>query len=181
MEVGSPNFRIMDILPPSTLQAIRPLLPPTPVGAVPDPDPIQSTSAEGANTVREKTVNKETPVFVVPTCTAGRNPNPMPHQSIRGKNIFEEPSTSKDPILNPENSSSQNSRNLTESGNDLNIRKVPSGIKPPTSKDSLPPKKSDPVEPDAVPSKTYEAILTNKQKTGESGHHWWHCFRPGPH
>jgi hypothetical protein len=165
MEVGSPNFRILDILPPATLQAIRPLQPPAPAGADQVPDPYQNTGTKDAITEGERSLNTDSHIFAVPTSTADRNPN----QTIRGKNIFAEPTTSKDPALNPENFSSQNSRNLTETDTESNIRKIPSGVKPPVSKNSLQPKKPASVEPDAVPSKTYEAILSNKKKQEKAG------------
>jgi hypothetical protein len=58
---------------------------------------------------------------------------------------------------------------LTETDTESNIRKIPSGVKPPVSKNSLQPKKPASVEPDAVPSKTYEAILSNKKKQEKAG------------
>ncbi len=40
-----------------------------------------------------------------------------------------------------------------------NLNKVPSGVKKPNFVNS--PKKPDPIEPDAVPPKSYEAIIEN--------------------
>jgi hypothetical protein len=60
----------------------------------------------------------------------------------------------------------QNLRNLKYGGIDPSLRKVPTGVQAPKPKDSLPPKKFEPVEPDAVPSKTYEAI---QEKVGTIG------------
>jgi hypothetical protein len=165
MEVGSPNFRIVDILPPATLQAIVPLQPPVHAAAGQVPVPLQGTGTKDANTVRESTSSTGPHNFVVPTSTADKNPN----QTIRGKNIFVEPPKSKGSALNPENVSSQTSQNMTDTETASNIRKVPSGVKPPNPKNSLPPKKTAPVEPDAVPSKTYEAILANKKKQEKAG------------
>jgi hypothetical protein len=95
MEVGSPNFRIVDILPPATLQAIVPLQPPAHSAAGQVPDPHQGTGTKDANTVRESTSGTGTHNFAVPTSTANKNPN----QTIRGKNIFVEPLNSKGPVL----------------------------------------------------------------------------------
>jgi hypothetical protein len=36
-----------------------------------------------------------------------------------------------------------------------------------------------PAEADAVPSKTYNSIISGKKLKGKSGHHCWHHFRPG--
>ena len=57
--------------------------------------------------------------------------------------------------------------------------KVPTGVKKPTIAKNTEGTASS--EPNAIPSKTYTAIIKNKKKFRESRHHWWHCFRPGPH
>jgi hypothetical protein len=45
----------------------------------------------------------------------------------------------------------------------------PSGVKKPNFANPLPPKKSDPIEPDAVLSRSYEAIIENKKKKEKAG------------
>jgi hypothetical protein len=59
--------------------------------------------------------------------------------------------------------------NYSDSALNPNMRKVPSGVKKPSGKITLPPKKPAPTELDAVPSKIYEAIIENKKKKEKAG------------
>jgi len=81
---------------------------------------------------------------------------------INGKNIFSKPLVNEIPPPNLSKNTDQNVRNCPTIGNDPNMRKIPSGVQAP-QKDSipLPTKKTNLVEPDAVLSKIYDAILTN--------------------
>jgi hypothetical protein len=86
---------------------------------------------------------------------------------ITGKNILSKPLVNEIPPPNLSKNTDQNVRNCPTIGNDPNMRKIPSGVQAP-QKDSIPiPTKT--VEPDAVLSKIYDAILTNKKKKEKAG------------
>jgi hypothetical protein len=66
------------------------------------------------------------------------------------------------PVLNDSVSASGSAASTVNPNPNLN--KVPSGVKKPTFINSFPPKKPDPIEPDAVPPKSYEAIIEKKRR-----------------
>ncbi len=70
----------------------------------------------------------------------------------------------------------QNKFKIPNMPKDSALEKVPTGVKEPGPKKIVNP---IPAEADAVPSKTYTKIISGKMLEGESGHHWWHHFRPG--
>jgi hypothetical protein len=66
--------------------------------------------------------------------------------------------------------SDQNAKIRTTAENSPNMQNISTGMQAPqTNSLPLPTKKPDPVEPDAVPSKIYDAILTNKKKKEKAG------------
>jgi hypothetical protein len=153
MEVSPPNFRIVDILPPTSLMMIQPL---QPVGVATDPNPaptqLAGTGTDGTAAAAEKPASPEKHIFAIPSNVAGYKNYHTLLTPVQGKNIFENPSAGNGSEQNPAKHckpSTENSRNPSTGGNE-----IPTGVKAPTKNVSLPPKRSHPVEPDAVPSKT---------------------------
>jgi hypothetical protein len=196
MDTNPPNFRIVDIESRPDLQPIRTMQygadAATDAGAgeqrgsampaaAPNPNPVpdQHSDTEMAVTEYDGKGKTAAPVFAVlaipPNTAGGGNDKQAP--MIAGKNIFQNQPVN--PNLNQSYDFERTMRNLKHAEIDQNLRKVPTGVQAPKPSDSLPPKKFVPAEPDAVPSKIYDAILLNKTKIGESGHHWWHHFLPG--
>jgi hypothetical protein len=106
--------------------------------------------------------------FAVPAVPRVSGPK---ENSITGKIIFQSAGSANPPASNIHSSPVVLDPKLNYAGAASNpeFRKVPSGVKKPSEKITLPPKKSDPTEPDAIPSKTYEAILENKKKKEKAG------------
>jgi hypothetical protein len=179
METNSPNFRILDIESRPDLQPIQNMqygaAAAADVGAgeprgaalpasAPNPVQDQSSDTEMAVTEENSKIKTAVPVFAVPSIpanTAGGGKHDKQAPQIAGKNIFQKPPIS--PIPNHSNIFEKTMRNTKQAEIDLNMRKVPTGVQAPKPSISLPPKKLEPVEPDAVPSKTYDAILSNKK------------------
>jgi hypothetical protein len=162
MEISTPNFRIVDILPPTSLMMIQPL---QPVGAGTDPNPAQTqragTGTDGSAAAAEKPASPENHIFAIPSNVVGNKNHLTPPNPVQGKNIFESLSSGTGSENNPAHyckTRTDHSQNLNTGGNE-----VPTGSKASKINVSLPPKRPDPVEPDAVPSKTYDAILTRKR------------------
>ncbi len=119
-------------------------------------------------------VNNHT--FAVPA-----EPPTLKFKNIPGMNIFQNANAAKttenliqnktnlasNPVFT-DSASASGSAASTVNPN-LNLNKVPSGVKKPTFANSFPPKKPDPIEPDAVPPKIYEAIIENKKKKEKAG------------
>ncbi len=97
-------------------------------------------------------------VPAIPPNTAGGGYD----KRVTGKNIFQK--QHENPNSNQSRDLERKMKNLKHAGFDQNMRKIPTGVQAPKPSDSLPPKKISPVEPDAVPLKTYDAILLNKEK-----------------
>ncbi len=167
MEISTPNFRIVDILPPSTLMMIQPL---QPAGAGTDPNPVRiqgdGTGTDESAAPAEKPVSPVTHIFAIPSKVAC-NKNHPPQNLVQGKNIFENPVSGTGSENNPTHyceTRTKPSQNLNTGG-----KEIPTGSQATKTNVSLPPKRPDPVEPDAVPSKTYDAILTNKKRKEKAG------------
>jgi hypothetical protein len=178
MDTNPPNFRIVDIESRPDLQPIQTTqyaadaaadagagvqrgteMP----AAASTPVPDQHSDTEMATTEEDGKGRTAAPVFAVPAIppniAGGSNDKQAP--LVAGKNIFQK--QSNNPNFNQSNIFEKTMRNLKHAETDQNFRKVPTGVQAPKPSDSLPPKKFAPVEPDAVPSKTYDAILLNKK------------------
>ncbi len=169
MEVEPPSYRIVDIEPPvMQLAALQnPAIPaPTPDGSA---DPAASPSPAmipamipAMNPALDAAHNHN---FAVPA-----DPTTMRFKNIPGMNIFQvagAENTVEKKIQNNPNSARNPDPNASDSAAGLinpNLNKVPSGVKKPNFANPLPPKKPDPIEPDAVPSRSYEAIIKNKKR-----------------
>jgi hypothetical protein len=90
-------------------------------------------------------------IFSTAGCSDSTGPNNYASVSAVNSIITDPKSNYSDSVLNP------------------NIRKIPFGVKKPSEKNTLPPKKPAQTEPDAVPSKIYEAIIENKKKKEKAG------------
>jgi hypothetical protein len=156
MEVEPPGFRIVDIE--------------APIGIMPIPI-VQS----GNGTASSVLVPPIAPAahqsrfdFAIPAVpiASGSKVNP-----ITGKFIFQSDGNTDPPAsFNRSNPAILDPKPLHAStASNPESRKIPSGVKNPSEKITLPQKKSDPTEPDAIPSKTYEAILENKKKKEKAG------------
>jgi hypothetical protein len=103
--------------------------------------------------------------FAVPA-----EPTATRFKNIPGMNIFQTAGAEKTiekKIQNNPNLVRNPDPNVSEFAAGLinpNLNKVPSGFKKPNFANPLPPKKSDPIEPDAVPSRSYEAIIEKKKR-----------------
>jgi hypothetical protein len=168
MDTTVPNFRIVDILPPASLMTIQPL---QPVGAGTDPNPLQTmnavTGTDGSDPAAVTPASMEKHIFAIPSNVCGIKNQPTKSNPVQGKIIFENPSSGTGLVNNPAQScetSTEYSQNFNTGGTE-----VPTGSKPAKTNASLPPKRPDPVEPDAVPSKIYDAILTNKKRKEKAG------------
>jgi hypothetical protein len=108
--------------------------------------------------------------FAVPA-----EPTATRFKNIPGMNIFQTAGAEKTiekKIQNNPNLVRNPDPNVSEFAAGLinpNLNKVPSGFKKPNFANPLPPRKSDPIEPDAVPSRSYEAIIENKKKKEKAG------------
>ncbi len=153
MEVSSPNFRIVDIeLRPGTQQL--PVL-------TAKPGPLPSTSMETAG-----------PIFAIPSTPRTQETQSKDSETITGKNIFSKPTVGefRYPAPNPAKIIDQNAKIRTTFENSSNMQNISTGMQvPQRNPPPLPTKKPDPVEPDAVPSKIYDAILNNKNKKEKAG------------
>jgi len=112
-----------------------------PAGAATDPNPVQAGQA--VTGTDGTAAASETPTGtekLVSTIPAIQSGFKLPNP-VQGKNIFENLSSGTGPDINPQSKTNA----------------------------SLPPKRPDPVEPDAVPSKIYDAILTNKKRKEKAG------------
>ena len=112
-----------------------------PAGAATDPNPVQTGQA--VTGTDGTAAASETPAGtekLVSTIPAIQSGFKLPNP-VQGKNIFENLSSGTGPDINPQSKTNA----------------------------SLPPKRPDPVEPDAVPSKIYDAILTNKKRKEKAG------------
>ncbi len=168
MEISPPNFRIVDILPPTSLMMIQPL---QPVGGGMDPNPapaqLAGTGTDGSAAAAEKPTSLEKHIFAIPSNVAGNKNQPTPTTLVQGKNIFENPPSG----TGSENNPAQYCEPRTDHSQKQNTggNEVPTGSKAPSINVSFPPKRPVPAEPDAVPSKTYNAILTNKKRKEKAG------------
>ena len=200
MDTNPLNFRILDMEARPDLQPIQVMqqgeADPADVGAgekeaavvqaaaAPIPIPVPDQHADIRMSTTEdkgkgRTAGPSFAIPAVPVGTAGGG-NEKHAPLVMGKNIFQNQHENLNSNLSLD--LERKMKNLKQAGFDQNLRKIPTGVQAPKPSHSLPPKKispMSPVKPEAVPSKTYDAILLNKKKTGESGHHWWHRFRPG--
>jgi hypothetical protein len=176
MEVSSPNFRIVDIeLRPGT--GTQQLTAPSPPGpdATTNPDParpVPTTTANTTNMAPPATMEMAAPVFAVPSAPSIQGAQPKGIETITGKNIFSKLPSGEFWYPNPNSAknSDQNAKTNTSFENYSNMQNSASGFEaPPRNPPPLPTKKQVPVEPDAVPSKIYDAILTNKNKKEKAG------------
>jgi hypothetical protein len=175
MEVEPPSYRIVDIEPPAmqTAESQHPAFStPTQSGsAMPAMIPAMIPAAKPAVTAANVANNH---TFAVPA-----EPTALRFKNIPGMNIFQNSSaekTSENTIQNKTNLASNPVLNDSVSASESaagpinpNLNKVPSGVKKPNFVNSLPPKKPDPIEPDAVPPKSYEAMIKNKKKKEKAG------------
>ncbi len=162
MEVGSPRFRIVDIeLRPGT-QQFQVLPPPGPDAATdPAPAPVLALTANSM-TLPSPSMETTAPVFAIPSIPASQEKQSKGIETITGKNIFSKPTVGeyRYPIPNPAKKFDQSAKIRTTAENSPNMQNIPTRVQAPQIKSlSLPTKKPDPVEPDAVPSKIYDAIL----------------------
>ncbi len=103
------------------------------------------------------------------------NDNCPKEKSITGKLIFQSAGHSGAPDMNISGATFVNSavpdpkNNYSGTVPNPNLRIVPTGVKKPSKKITLPPKKLNSTGPDAVPSRTYEAIIENKKKKEIAG------------
>ena len=172
MEVEPPNFRIVDIEAPR-MQTEDPQIPVLPV-LNPNSSSALAT-AVGPQTGLEPVMN---PVlnpaynhsFAIPA-----DPSALRFKNIPGMNFFQNAVTvniSEKKIQNNPNLPCTSKPNASDSGSgntNANLNKVPSGVKAPIFPNPLPPKKPDQIEPDAVPPKSYEAIIENKKRKEKAG------------
>jgi hypothetical protein len=174
MEVGSPKFRIVDIEPrPSAAQVpqFQPSSATESAAMNPVPVPVPDPTVSSSNSQPTLMASTAT-VFAVPLTPVSQE-NPFQNAgTITGKNIFSNPALNeyRYQIPNLLKKPDPNLRNRTSSENPPNIQKNPASAQT-AQNDSLPlpTKKPDPVEPDAVPSKIYDAILANKKKKEKAG------------
>jgi hypothetical protein len=161
MEIGSPKFRIVDIEPrPSAAptQQIQSSTMNESAERNPGPGPGPSPDASSSET-QPTPMEPPAAVFAAPLPPTSHG-NPFQNAGIiTGKNIFSDlnPNLMKKP--------DPNLRNRDHSENPINSQKIP--FNPRTAQNKplpLPTEKPDPVEPDAVPSKIYDAILSNKKR-----------------
>jgi hypothetical protein len=142
-----------------------------PVGAGTDPNRVQTmcagTGTDESAAAAEKPASTEKHIFAIPSNVVGIKNHSTQTNPVQGKNIFENPSSG----TGPENNSAHYCETRTDLSQNLNTggTEVPTGSKASKTNVSLPPKRPDPVEPDAVPSKTYDAILTNKKRKEKAG------------
>jgi hypothetical protein len=166
MEIGSTKFRIVDIEPrPSAAptQQIQSSTTNESAARTPGPGPVPSPGASSSET-QPTPMEPPAAVFAAPLPPTSHG-NPFQNAGIiTGKNIFSDPNPNLMKKLDP------NLRNRDHSENPINSQKIP--VNPRTAQNNslpLPTKNPDPVEPDAVPSKIYEAILSNKKKKEKAG------------
>ncbi len=138
MEVSSPNFRIFDILPPTSLMMIQPL---QPSGVVTDPNPAPTqfggTGTDGTAAAAEKSASPEKHIFAILSNVAGNKNYHTPITPVQGKNIFENPSAGNGSEQNPAKRcklSTDHSQNPSTGDKEMNSRKIPTGVKAPTKK-----------------------------------------------
>jgi hypothetical protein len=174
MEVEPPSYRIVDIESP-VMQTVEPQNPA--ISA-----PTQSSSADSAaaplpalNPAMIPAMNPAQNAAYNHTFAVPAEPSALRFKNIPGMNIFQTAGAEKTfekKIQNNTNLASNPDHNVSESAAGTinpNLNKVPSGVKKPNFANPLPPKKPDPIEPDAVPSKSYEAIIENKKKKEKAG------------
>jgi hypothetical protein len=111
------------------------------------------------------------PSFAIPAVPVGSagGGNEKFAPLVMGKNIFQ---NQQENMNSYSFDFEKKMKNLKQAGIDQNLRKIPTGVQAPKPSDSLPSKKTSPIspgEPDAVPSKTYDAILLNKKKQEKAG------------
>jgi hypothetical protein len=177
MEVSSPNFRIVDIEPkPGTGTQQFPAPPPPGREAASNPDPAQipvpPTTTDTMNSAPPITMESATPVFAIPSSPRIQGTKSKGIETITGKNIFSKLTSGefRFPTPNSAKNSDQIAKTNTTFESYSNMQNTASGFEtPPCNPPPLPTKKPVPVEPDAVPSKIYDAILTNKNKKEKAG------------
>ena len=172
MEVEPPNFRIVDIEPPR-MQTEDPQNP-----ALSTPNLSSSSApapAAGPQTGMNPAMNMAANAAYNHTFAVPADPSAVRFKNIPGMNIFQTAGTannSEKKIQNNPNLHSNPKPNTSDTGSgnsNANLNKVPSGVKLPNFANPLPPKKPDSIEPDAVPPKSYEAIIENKKKKEKAG------------
>jgi hypothetical protein len=175
MEVSSPNFRIVDIeLRPGTQQLPGPPPPGPDAATNPDPAlvPVPTATANTTNFVSPVTMETTAPVFAIPSTPRIQGMQSKGIETITGKNIFSKQTSGefRYPIPNSAKNSDQNAKTNTTFESSSNMQNTATGFEAPhCNPPPLPTKKAVPVEPDAVPSKIYDAILTNKNKKEKAG------------
>jgi len=172
MEVEPPGYRIVDIEPP----AAQTSAPPQPAQGGTGATAATATAVITVSTpMVTSAVNDDNHTFAVPAeppMTKFKNiPGMNFFQNVAGARKTETLIQNKTNISNPvftESAFASGSAASTVNPN-LNQNKVPAGVKKPTHINPLPPKKPDSIEPDAVPPKSYEAIIENKKKKEKAG------------
>jgi hypothetical protein len=167
MEVEPPGYRIVDIEPP----AAQTSAPPQPAQCGTGATAATATAVITVSTpMVTSAVNDDNHTFAVPAelpMTKFKNiPGMNFFQNVAGARKAETLIQNKTNISNPvftESAFASGSAASTVNPN-LNQNKVPAGVKKPTHINPLPPKKPDSIEPDAVPPKSYEAIIENKKR-----------------
>jgi hypothetical protein len=149
--VTNPGFRIVDIEMPGSGSGF-PALP---------FQPVQTSTTTYMNLNPQTGANTSNPQLQLPD-PAENNSRPatvpVPGQTQTGT------SEKLSAAIAKAREQNRNVKNVESGGknnkNDNSFKKVPTGVKKP----EIPPKNSDVSEADAVPSKTYSAIISNKKK-----------------
>jgi hypothetical protein len=168
MEVEPPSYRIVDI-EPRVLQTaeLQNMATPTQSSSTGPAAAHLAAMNRATDPAQDAALNH---TFAIPA-----DPKTTKFKNIPGINIFQTEGIEKifeKKIQNNTNSTRNPGPTVSESAADPispNLNKVPSGVKKPNFANPLPPKKSDPIEPDAVPSRSYEAIIENKKKKEKAG------------
>jgi hypothetical protein len=170
MDVETPSFRIVDIEAPAASATTTPSLNALTAdgSARLGPDPVPLAVLPATPHVQPSGFD-----FAVPATPTGSHDK---ERSVAGKHIFA--TAGRCANTGPTNFASVSAVNSVSTDPKSNYsnaamnpekRKIPSGVKKPSEKNTLPPKKPVETEPDAVPSKIYEAIIENKKKKEKAG------------